>query len=117
MPTRSALMDSGLVGTVGETTPRGEASHPMGNRIGIRIGGRWLLRYDHIAEMSGLADQTIRNHQRKAKANRDAGNPLPTDMPAPVDRDGYRPLFDPVQIRRWIKTLPEARPRKESEPG
>lgn len=83
--------------------------------MGIRVGGRLLLRYDDIVEMTGLAPQSVRNLQRKAKAHRDAGTSRRTDMPAPVDRDGYRPLFDPVEIRRWIKKMEgKALPRKES---
>lgn len=81
--------------------------------------GSTLLSISAIAAAFGLAETTVRTYNGQAAQRRRAGTAGPHDFPAPVDRIGNSPLFDPAAVRDWFDHRPGrgaggGRPRKRA---
>lgn len=81
--------------------------------------GSPLLSISAIADTFGLAEATVRTYNGQAAQRRRAGTARAHDFPAPVDRIGNSPLFDPAAVRDWFDHRPGrgaggGRPRKRT---
>ena len=68
--------------------------------------GSTLLSIAAIADAFGLAETTVRTYNGQAAQRRRAGTARPHDFPAPVERIGNSPLFDPAAVRDWFEHRP-----------
>ena len=80
-----------------------------------------LLSLSDIATHYALSLPTVRNYNGKAAMARRSGTATPHGFPAPVDRIGNSPLFDPEAVRAWFEHRPGrgaggGRPRKKPAP-